>query len=186
MNKENIDIEQMRKAWIEMGKVLGMQSMPKSDTKDLDGKKTALDRLREKYQTFWIISLIMAFAGFLLFSRGLFVVSSLNLWLGIAYAVYFITASSMDFWLWRGIGAIDPVRMSVSEISEKSMLYRKRHLQFMAILIPMAIALIGFTGYVYSSEIYFLNGMIVGIVIGAIIGTIQFRRFMLQYRKLSE
>lgn len=184
MNNENFDIEQMRKAWLEMGKVLG--TIPERNPVNLDKKRTTLDKLRERYMTFWIISLVMVFAGFLIFSRGIFVVSGLNLWLGVAYSVYFLTASGMDFWLWNGLGSIDPLRMSISEIADKSMFYRKRHLQFMAILIPMAIALVGFTGYVYSSEIYFLNGMIFGCIIGLIIGIIQFRRFMAEYRKLSD
>lgn len=184
MNNENFDIEQMRKAWLEMGKVLG--TIPERNPENLDKKRTALDKLRERYMTFWIISLVMVFAGFLIFSRGIFIVSRMNLWLGVAYSVYFLTAFGMEFWLWNELGSIDPPRMSISEIADKSMFYRKKHLQFMAILIPMAIALIGFTGYVYSSEIYFLNGMIFGCIIGLIIGTIQFRRFMAEYRKLSD
>ena len=76
--------------------------------------------------------------------------------------------------------------MSVSEVAYNAMFYRKRHLQFMAVLIPMAVALLGFTGYVFSSEIYFPYGMIVGAVCGLIIGIIQFRKFMAEYRKLSE
>lgn len=186
MSTENFDIEQMRKTWMEMGKALGMNAIPENNPIDLGKMKTSLDKLRDKYLTFWIISLVMVFGGFLIFSKGVFLVSHLNFCLGMAYAVYFLTVSSMDFWLWRGIGSIDPLRMSVSEITEKSMFYRKRHLQFMTVLIPMAIALLGFTGYVYSSEIYFLDGMIFGIIAGLIVGTIQFRRFMAEYRNLTK
>ncbi|MCM1110027.1 MAG: hypothetical protein NC336_02330 [Clostridium sp.] len=186
MNTENFDIEQLRKAWIEMGKALGMQAAPDNNPADLDRKRTALDRLRDRYLAFWIISSVMAVAGFLIFSNGLFVASRLNFWLRMAYAVYFLTVASMDFWLWRGIGSIDPLRMNISEISRESMYYRKRHLQFMAALIPMAIMLLCFTGYLFASEMYFLYGMIVGVILGAIIGTRQFRRFMAEYRRLSD
>lgn len=183
MNSENFDIEQMRKAWVEMGKALG--TISNSDTEELDKKKTSLDRLRDRYHAFWIISAFMMVGGFLIFSKGVFVASNLNFLLGVAYAVYFLTAGAMDFWLWRGIGSINPLQMSVAEIARKSMFYRKRHLQFMIVLIPMAIGLIGFIGYIFSSEKYFLNGMIVGAIVGAIIGTIQFRRFMAEYRNLN-
>lgn len=186
MNNEDINIEEMRNAWMEMGKALGLQPNPGNNPKDLDKKRTALDRLRDRYHAFWIISLIMVIPGFTLFSKWMFLSGNLHLWLGIAFAVYFLTASGMDFWLWRGIGTIDPLRMSVSEIAGKSMFYRKRHLQFMAILIPMAVALLGFIFYVNFHEIYFVNGMIAGVIIGAIIGTIQFRRFMAEYRKLAD
>lgn len=186
MSTQNFDIEQMKQAWVEMGKALGMQQAIDNNPKDYDKKKTALDRLRGRYRIFWIFSLIMAFVGFLIFSGGTFVMNRLNLWLGIAYAIYFLTVSSMDYWLGKGLATIDPLRMSVSEIAGKSMFYRKRHLQFMIILIPMAISLICFTGYVFSSEMYFLNGMIAGAILGLIIGTIQFRRFMGEYRKLAD
>lgn len=186
MNTEKPDIEQLRKAWVEMGKALGMQPIPVTDTEHLGKKKTALERLRHKYLTFWIISLLMTFGGFLIFSNGIFVTTNLNQWLAVAYATYFFTAFCMDFWLWKGLGTIDPLQMSVSEIAQKSILYRKRHLQFMTILIPLAIALVSFMGYAFSSEKYFLNGMIVGCIIGIIIGTIQFRRFMAEYRNLTD
>lgn len=186
MKSENLDIEQIRKAWTEMGKALGMQTVYDSDPKDFCKKKTALDQLRERYIRFAIMSLVMVFPGFFIFSRGIFMISNLHFWLGLAFAVYFLTASCMDFWLWRGIGSLDPLRMSVSEIYGKSMFYRKRHLQFVGILIPMMIALLGFTGYVYFSEMYFLYGMIAGAICGGIIGVFQFRQFMAEYRELSD
>lgn len=186
MNSENFDIEQMRKAWAEMGKALGMQVIPENNPQILDRKRTSLDRLRDRYMAFWIIGLLMAFAGFFMFFFGGIVADErFKLWLGIAYAVYFLTAASLDFWLWRGVTSIDPLQMSVAEISCKSMLYRKRHLQFMAVLIPMAIALLGFTAYVFSSDKFFVSGMTAGIIGGAIIGIFQFRKFMNEYRNLS-
>lgn len=175
----------MRKAWIAMGKALGEQPSSDNNPDDLNKKKTALDRLRDRYCVFWIASLLLAFGTFMIFSRGQIVDSSLNLWLGVAYAVYFLTVSGMDFWLWRGLDSINPLSMTVSEISEKALYYRKCHLRFMAVLIPMAILLLGFTGYVFSSEIYTLYGMIFGAIAGLIIGILQFRKFMIAYRNLS-
>ena len=185
MNTENIDIEQMRKAWLAMGEGLGMKLPTDNNPDNLNKKKTALDRLRDKYRIFFTISLLMIFVSFMVFSRNP-VGSPLKFWLGVAYAAYFLTACCLDFWLWRGIGTINPLRMSVSEVAGKAMFYRHRHLQFMAVLLPMAIALMFFTGYVFSSEIYLLNGMAVGAFCGLVIGIIQFRRFMAEYRKLSE
>ncbi|MDE6381189.1 MAG: hypothetical protein K2L11_12020, partial [Muribaculaceae bacterium] len=48
MNSNNMDIEQMRKAWIEMGKALGMETSP-GDPDNLNKMKTSLDRLRDGY-----------------------------------------------------------------------------------------------------------------------------------------
>lgn len=186
MSTENINIEQIRRAWIEMGKGLGMQPSHEDNPNNFNKNKTALDRLRDKYRVFWSMAIGLMFGSFMIFSKGMIIENNLNLWLGIAYAVYFLTCFAMDFWLYRGIGTIDPINMTVADIVKKSIYYKKWHLRFMTVLIPMAIALIGFTGYVFSSEKYFLSGMIVGAICGVIIGIIQFRRFMADYRKLAE
>lgn len=52
----------------------------------------------------------------MIFSRGQLFDSNLNLYLGIAYAAYFATSCAMDYVLWRGLGTIDPVKMSVIEV----------------------------------------------------------------------
>lgn len=186
MNTENCDIEEIRKAWIAMGNSLGMSSPAGGNPEDLNKKKTALDRLRDRYRVFWTVSLVMAFVWFMIFSRGMIVESDLNFWLGVAYAAYFLICFAMDYWLYCGIGSIDPLRMTVSQVVDKSVYYKKWHLKFVAVLIPVAIFLLGFTGYVFSADKYMLEGMAVGAICGLIIGIMQFRRFMEEYRKLSE
>lgn len=186
MKDENGNLGELRKIWVEMGEKLGMQSIPDNDPGKLDRQQTALDKIRRKYRVFWIVALLMIFNVFLIFSGGIFGDNPLNFYFAVAYALYFLTAFIMDHWLWVGLGTIDPLRMGVAQVAEKSMFYRKRHLQFMAILIPMAIVLLGFTGYVYSTNIYFLNGIICGAIFGAVIGIIQFRWMMQRYRELSE
>lgn len=185
MTHENVNLDELKRAWLAMGETLGM-NRPENDPKNLDEMKTALDRLRQKYRVFWITSLGMVFVSFMVFSRGMLIDSEWNVWLGVAYSVYFLTAFSMDQWLYSGIGTIDPLRQSVSEVAAKAMFYRKRHLQFIVVLIPMAVALIAFTGYVFSDETYFISGMITGALLGIILGIFQFRRFMAYYRQLSE
>lgn len=71
MNTENIDIEQMRKAWLAMGEGLGMKLPTDNNPDNLNRKKTALDRLRDKYRIFFTISLLMIFVSFMVFSRNL-------------------------------------------------------------------------------------------------------------------
>ena len=186
MNTDNLDIEQIRKAWISMGKTLGMHPSPYQTPEDLGNRKTALDRLRDKYRHFWIVALIMTFYSLLMFSCGRIFEGRGGVWLGIAYAAYFLTVFCMDHWLWRGIGSIDPLKMGVAEVAEKALFYRKRHLQFIVVLIPMAVVLLGFTAYAFSSDIYFLIGIAVGAVCGLTVGIIQFRRIMAEYRKLSD
>ena len=185
MSTENFDIEQIRRAWVAMGECIGMHPASDSNPKDLNLKLTALDRLRRKYREFWVVSLIMAFCFYMLFQSAFFIESHLNFRLGVAYAVYFLTCFAMDLWLYNGIGSIDPLRMEVTQVVQKAVYYKKCHLTFMAILIPMAIGLLAFTGYVFFSETYLLSGMIAGAICGAIIGIIQFRRFMADYRSVA-
>lgn len=186
MTPENGNFDQIKKAWLAMGESLGTQPTPDNNPEDLNRKKTALDSLCDKYRRFWSISLLMTFSSFLIFSHKLAVETHLNFLVGALFAAFFLITFCMDFWLWNGIRSIDPLRMGVAEVAEKSMFYRKRHLQFMAFLIPLALALLCFTGYVYSLEIYFLIGMIIGAALGVIIGVNQFREFMKEYRKLRD
>lgn len=185
MTPDNLNLEELRRAWMVMGESLGMNP-PHNDPRDLEHKKTALDRLRMKYRAFWTLSLVMMFVSFMFFSRGSIVENKWNFYLGLVYAVYFLTIFVMDHWLWAGIGTIDPLRMGVAEVARKALFYKKRHIQFVAFLIPVAIAVLIFTAYVFSGDVYFIRGIITGALVGIAIGVMQFRKFMACYRVLSE
>lgn len=91
----------------------------------------------------------------------------------------------MDDWLCRGIQRIDCATMPVAEVARLSIHYRKRHLQFMCILIPMVIMWIGGVVWIGFGDIYFLAGVILGALTGLALGLMQFHRFMDDYRRLS-
>lgn len=178
------DFDKMKRAWHSVGNSIE-RGNAHSPT-ELSRKTTALDRLRNRYQRFSIASALLIFGSFMIFSRGELSDSPWNLYLGIAYAVYFATAAVMDFVLWKGVGTINPVEMSVTEVASLSLHYRKRHLQCVAVLLPFAIAILAFTAYAFIGNTYFLYGIFAGTALGAVIGSLQFRRFMSDYRKLSE
>lgn len=183
MNSNSNDMEKMREAWRSMGECLGMQPGGDSNPGNLNKKKTSLDQLCNRYRVFYRISLVMILVSSLVFTR---IGNDWSFYLALSYAVYFLTVFCMDNWLYNGIRAIDPVEMSISDVVSKALYYRKRHLQFMVVLIPMAICLIGFTVYVFSPDRYFINGMVAGAIVGVCIGIVQFRRFMSEYKKLTE
>lgn len=85
-----------------------------------------------------------------------------------------------------GVNSIDPINSPISDVAMRAIYYKRKHLQFMSVIIPMGIAVLGFTGYVFSADIYFLDGMIAGAVCGGVIGIRQFRKFMACYNDLSE
>lgn len=186
MNTENFEIQQLKKTWTKIGEGLRAPISSGGNSEDFNKKKTALERLRNKYRLFWTVALIMVFWAYIMFAKVVDLESPFNVCLGLSFAAYFLIVFCMDYWLWRGLGTIDPLRMPIAEVSAKSMFYRKRHLQFIAVLIPLAIAVLGFAVYVFSFEIYFLAGMFSGAVIGLVLGIVQFRRFMAEYRELSE
>lgn len=186
MTPDNIDLDNLKKSWMEMGRSLGSQFDHGYNPDQLSNMKTTLDRLRDRYRVFWRVGLIMIFTSSFIFSGDIINENPLNIYLCFVFPIYFLTCFLMDHWLWKGIGSIDPLRMGVAEVAQKALYYKKKHLQFMIFLIPMAIALLGFTGYVFSSDKYLLMGMITGAICGAALGIIQFRRFMAEYRKLTD
>lgn len=186
MKSEKRDAEELRNVWDKMGRSLGEPTMGADSPEALSRKRTALDRLRDRYRVFRNVSLLMVFSSFMLFTRSDLLAKPYDLYLGAAFSAYFLICFLMDLWLWWGISNIDPLTMSVRQVVEKAMFYRKRHLQFIAVLLPLALSLVGFMGYLFSADRYMLVGMIIGAVCGAAIGVIQLKRFMREYRRLSE
>lgn len=177
--------EEMKKAWNDTGNSLGNRSQT-PDPNIIAAKKTSLDSLRDRYRRFFTIGFIMAAVSFIMFGHSNMLPEEFRLPVSMAFFLYFIIAALMDLWLWKELGRINPVTMTVTEVAGKAMLYRKRHLQFMIVLIPMAITLIGLLCYAFSSEIYFIYGVATGAVLGIIFGIREFRRFMADYRRLSD
>lgn len=159
------------------------------NTNDKDRRYTALQQLARHYKRFSNLALmlivmlplpisnVMRHSNFESYGAGIAVIS-----LGVAYM---LTCSLMDRWLYRGISAIDVAEMPVAEVCRLAFYYRKKHLQFIAILIPFAILFLGSMAWLFSGEIYLIYGMVTGAVIGLILGYRQFRIFMEEYRDIT-
>ena len=91
----------------------------------------------------------------------------------------------MDTWLSRGLQSINLAEMKVAEVVAKVYYYRKKHLQFMAILIPAAIVLIGWMAWIFADNIAFIYGIVAGAVLGGICGFNVYRNFMKEYREAT-
>lgn len=151
----------------------------------LNGRRiSALERLSQKYRRFSIVALLLIIISF----TGKFTIekSSLDIWISIIMACYCATCSVMDYWLYRGITRIDFATMSVHEVITKSLFYRKRHLQFMAVLIPWAIVIVSLIFYANFSEIYMLMGLTAGLIIGLAIGLRNLFDFLDDYKTLTQ
>ncbi|MCM1022322.1 MAG: hypothetical protein NC343_08370 [Muribaculum sp.] len=184
MNTENRNLEEIRSAWNALGKKLNDNAGLGNNTSNMNNRKTTLDRLREKYRSFWIFALVMLVVT--IFYSPIIVSEERILYMRLLFSIYFIAVFTIDYWLWRGLGTIDLISMTVTEVAHKVMFYKRRHLQFMAFLIPMAVILVILMGYILSADGYMLTGIIIGAICGALIGTWQFRKFMSMYRNIEE
>lgn len=158
---------------------------------DNNGRRhAALQKLADHYRKFARIGLVMALINpFMMWGLlGRLGLESLTAKLAIVIfgSVYFLTAYVMDKWLYKGISRIDLARMPVVEVCRKSYLYRKRHLQFMAVLFPMAVAYIGILAWILSRNIYAIYGIAAGVAIGLVLGVREFMRFMGEYAEVTD
>lgn len=179
--------EDMKSAWRDTTRGLGASS-PSDEIVEkirIGKQSTTLDRLGARYFRF-----VMLGVACTLLSFSFMLIPDLHtynpIWLTLAFAVYFLTCAIMDYWLYRGVGSIDCLRMPVSEVIAKARYYRKRHLQFIICLLPMAAAVVLLLAFYYSFEREIVLGMLIGGAIGVCIGLYQLRQFMLDYRSLTD
>lgn len=167
--------EELQKTWQESGRI-GSPYNPQMNSR----RETALEKLMREYKRFSWIALAMTFV-----SIGLYNLSWLEMpWkvvIPLLFISFFATSSTMDHWLANGIRSIDCSRMSVREVIDRSLFYRRRHHQFMMILIPYAAVVLGCFGWASRAEIYLLAGMGAGFLVGLAIGIRKYLDFMANY-----
>lgn len=146
-------------------------------------RQTALDRLAARYRRFSIMSLLITVA-WTFCCLGSIIPPQWKLTLLLSYDFYFLLASTMDYWLFRGISAIDPLTMGVEQVSRLCRFYRRRHLQFMIVLIPMAAALFALMAMAFGADVYVLAAMAVGAMTGTALGIRQYLNFMSDYKTI--
>lgn len=148
-------------------------------------RRTALQNLSRRYLLFSNIALVMTCWSPFVFSSHIYP-DHTKTYISIAFSVLFLICMVMNRWLYLGIRKIDCATMPIAEVSRLALFYRKRHLQFMTVLIPMAIAVIGSLIYSMVGNIYFIWGVILGVIVGLAIGIRQFMDFMSDYHDVAE
>lgn len=148
-----------------------------------DRRRTALDRLARRYRWFATMALLLSAYCPLTLCRYIddYTLRPVSM---IAFAAYLLVCSAMDWYLYHAIRAIDVASMPVGEVLSRAMHCRKRHLQFVCVLVPCATALLGLVFYGMGTNPYILWGMITGALVGLAVGTIQLRRFLSDYRSI--
>lgn len=186
MNSLNFDIEQMRKAWLEMGKALGMETPP-NDPDNMNKKNTDLDRLRMRYMKGRDFSIL----GAIIFPIFFFIMPSLADEYKISVAVTFIIVMLANAfvlnWFQRGIGSINPLTMPITQVSSMAKYFKKCHIRYLLLGFFVAIPWIVYFLYALrSSGFGGIDGIVFGAIIGGICGLYGVWKYMKDYRDLSK
>lgn len=182
-----MDNNEIRQTWREAA---GRAYRPSADSLEeiyRSRKMTSLDELAARYRRFSIMGLSMMIVMGLLWplSHAGEIMGAWRYVVAVSAAIYFGLGSSIDWWLYKGVSSIDCYTMTVSEVADKAMYYRKRHLQSMILLIPFAIAMVCIFAKPFISDQLMITTMIIGVIIGLVIGYRQFTLFMASYRNLK-
>ena len=143
-------------------------------------RKTALEKLIARYRSFVYLECLCL----ILFPSCMhWLFNDPNDTLLAMYAIiFFITAVVVDYKLAQKLATIDIQQMTVAAVLRTILECRKRHLQSMILLIPMAVGFIGVIAYASINETHLLIGIVVGLVAGLALGIREFRGFLRDYR----
>ncbi|MDE6341197.1 MAG: hypothetical protein K2K93_02675 [Muribaculaceae bacterium] len=148
-------------------------------------RKTALDNLARRYCWFSNMALLfMVLCPCSLFNLHLFPDSKHSMLMVIWFGSFFMISSVMDRWLYHGVRSIDVVSMPVSEVVAKALYYKKWHIWFIFILLPLALSCLGLMAYLID-DIYVRTGMILGFLVGVALGVRQLLAFLSDYRTIT-
>ncbi len=157
-----------------------------SITEFADDSETDNEKIEQLHYFISISCVAVAFIVFCPMWIRLINQPTLNITLTAIMVLYFTTASIMDYWLYRRVSEIDIFTMKVKTVTEIAKTCKKRHHQFMMILIPLCILTLGLMAYCVIDEPYVLIGMITGGAIGLAIGCQKYFDFMKDYHTLSD
>lgn len=179
--------EEIKATWREASRRLYAPTPEEYEKMFRERKETALEKLTAQYKRFSIMGCVMMIVSFcyFLFPTNL-IVPHMQIWLVIAFMLYFATCSCMDYWLYKGVGGINCYTMTVKDVVEKAMYYKKKHHLFIAILLPMAVGIIGLLMYTFQFEKALVIGVLAGAIIGGAIGYRKYLDFMAEYKNLAD
>lgn len=147
-------------------------------------RKTTLQRLASRYRRTAILSLVCLSWIMPLYSRLSEDNPGLSLFYPLVMAAFFLIAAGMDYWLYRGVQGIDCASMTVETVLKKVYLYRKRHIQFIFILMPIALVVIYLMLAMFNFEKYTLLGAACGFMVGLAVGLKILFDFMRDYKQV--
>ncbi len=147
-------------------------------------RHTALERLERRYRFFMIMAL-----AFVPLSVSVFSLPEYEGWTRWALtggmACYFLLCSWVDSRLLRQIRSIDVLGMPTTEVLARAVACRRTHLRSVMLLLPLALLLVGFMAWGARVDEGMLWSMGAGAAAGLLIGGLQLRRFLRDYRAVG-
>ena len=178
--------DEIKRTWAEAAKRVYAPTPAEYESMFRDRKVTALENLIQRYKRFSNLGLLMILMSFCwMFANLPFESRALQITVSIVLMVYFASCSIIDYYLYREVRSIDCYTMSVSQVIEKAMNCRKKHLESMIFLIPFAILVAGLMAYSFKAEKAVIIGMAAGGITGLVLGYRQFRKFMDDYKRIK-
>ena len=180
-----MDTDELKKIWQQTDARLSAleAQTPNMAQSAIRRRHTVFDNLRNRYRRFIMVAMIMIFV-MPLYAIKDFWPGEYDTFITVVFMAYFIMVAIMDYTIYRRLGSVDIDTMPVNEVNEIVKCCRRRHHQYMAVLIPIAIFLIGLIIWQSVDESYMLVGIFAGLVFGISVGIMAYRRFMEDYRSL--
>lgn len=186
MDIKELDIEQMRNAWVEMGKVLEADTRPSNPT-NMNNMNTNLDKLRTRYLRGWKFS----FTAGILLAAGVFLNPSINseyrLPLSISYIILMLANGYVLYKLWCGLEKINPLTMPITQVCTLANYYKKYHMLYYMLFIPIVIVWSGYYMFaILGKDIGGRNSLIIGCIAGGFSGLCAIYLYLRDYRNLTK
>lgn len=177
-----MNIEYLKENWESSNAALERGKLPRQTIDPR--RKTTLQRLAARYRRMAIFSVLCLCWVMPLYFRLCEENPGTQLFYPLVMAAFFLIAAGMDYWLYRGIQCIDCATMSVETVLKKVYLYRKRHIQFIFILMPLALFIIYLILAIFNFEKYALAGAAFGFMVGLAFGLKILYDFMHDYKQV--
>ncbi len=179
--------EELRKQWRQSRDSRSRDTLTGTEAETItrSKRKTALTRLADRYARFSNLAFIFALVSPAWIANPEVGGKHKSIII-ICMMIYFIMCGAIDRHICHKVKAINIFEMPTSEVIARAMKCRLLHLRSMAFIIPLAITLLILFSWSHSWNPYINLGIISGALFGVSLGTIQFRRFMRDYRDMKE
>lgn len=178
--------QEIRRTWAEAAVNYYRPSDDELENIFRNKKHTSLDNLARKYKRFSNLGLVFICLSACWFFTLPFKDDTLRYVVIGAFILYFGSLSILDRWFYYGVSKINCYTMTVKEVVEKALYYKKKHLLSVVCILPFAAAVIGLFAYSLITDPIMIYAMIVGGVVGLIIGSFQLFKFMNEYKNIID